>query len=98
MSKHVKRVQKTLRHVWERFRKVTLTDDHKRNLRVLVFASILNLSFALEKLLLCFDIYWGNFAWFCIYGGLALWTSWLATKDYVFDVVEHKHNDTERLL
>lgn len=61
-------------------------------------ASILNMSFAVEKILLGLGIDLGNWIWAGVYGGLAVYTTWLATKDYVMDVVEHNHNDTERLL
>lgn len=65
-----------------------LSADHKRNMKVLVIASILNISFAVEKVLLTFDIDLGNAAWAMIYGSLALCTTYIAFHDYVFDIIE----------
>lgn len=66
----------------------TLSADHKRNMKVLVIASILNISFAVEKVLLTFDIDLGNAVWAMIYGSLALATTYVALHDYVLDVIE----------
>lgn len=83
---------------WTRFRRIKLSGDAQRNFQVLMLASILNLSFAAEKVLLGFGIDLGNWAWAAIYGGLALVTTWLATHDYVHDVVEGRSTDVERVL
>lgn len=42
--------------LFSRLRKAKLSKDNVRNFRVLIIASILNLSFAIEKLLLIFGI------------------------------------------
>ena len=84
--------------IWTRFRRIQLSGDHARNLQVLLLASVLNLSFAAEKVLLGFGIDLGNWAWAAIYGGLALVTTIMATHDYIWDVVENRNTDVERIL
>jgi hypothetical protein len=84
--------------IWTRFRRTQLSGDHARNLQVLLLASVLNLSFAAEKVLLGFGIDLGNWAWAAIYGGLALVTTVMATHDYIWDVVENRNTDVERVL
>lgn len=78
--------------MFSRLRKAKLSKDNVRNFRVLIIASILNLSFAVEKLLLIFGIDLGNLAWFLIYGGLATYTTILAVHDYVQDVLEENES------
>lgn len=73
--------------ILRRFSTRKLSSDHKRNLRVLVVASILNLSFAVEKFLLIFGIDLGNIVWFLVYGLLAMYTTILAVHDYYHDVI-----------
>lgn len=78
--------------LFSHLRKVKLSKDNVRNFRVLIIASILNLSFAVEKLLLIFGIDLGNAAWFIIYGGLATYTTILAVHDYIHDVLEENES------
>ena len=84
--------------VWVKFRRAKMSGDHLRNFQVLLLASILNISFAAEKVLLGFGIDLGNWAWAGIYGGLALVTTWMAFHDYLYDVIEGHGTDVERVL
>ena len=84
--------------VWTKFRRAKMSSDHQRNFQVLLLASILNISFALEKVLLGFGIDLGNWAWAGIYGGLAVLTTWMAFHDYLYDVIEGRSTDVERVL
>jgi len=46
--------------IFDKFRATALSKDHQRNLKVLIIASLLNFSFAIEKILLSFDINMGD--------------------------------------
>ena len=83
--------------VFDKFRATALSKDHQRNLKVLIVASLLNFSFAVEKILLSFNINMGDPFWACIYGLLALYTTYVAAVDYVFDVIEDSEHPGEHL-
>jgi hypothetical protein len=79
-------------NIFSKFHNISLSSDHRRNLKVLIIASLLNISFAIEKILLSNDINLGDPFWAFVYGSLAVYTTYVATIDYIFDVVE----DSER--
>lgn len=64
--------------------------DYKRNFIILVIASLLNLSFALEKLLIILKFPLPDISWFFIYFLFSLILAIVAFYDYYHDIKEDK--------
>jgi len=75
-----------------------LTQDHKRNLHVLIIACVLNFAFAAEKL---FIITWHQLSdtvWFFVYGWFWLYLAWVATYDYIQDIKEDSNSNSNSMI
>lgn len=66
-------------------------NDNRRNFLVLVIASILNFSFALEKFFLSIGFPLPDPVWMIAYGGFGIILSVIAFYDYYHDVKEDKN-------
>lgn len=73
-----------------------LSIDHKRNLRVLVVASLLNFSFAIEKFFLSICCPLPDWVWMVTYGGLGIFLTLIAFHDYVYDLFEDNDHESYR--
>lgn len=77
----------------EMSRRGHLTKDHKRNLRLLVVACVLNFSFAFEKFCNITGHPQSDAVWFAVYGGLGVYLAYLCVHDYFMDLYEDQDND-----
>jgi hypothetical protein len=78
-------MKKAISHFITRWRGHHLSADTRRNFRILIAASSLNLSFALEKFTLVLGWALPDLFWMIAYGGLALTLAWIAFRDLAKD-------------
>lgn len=78
-------------------RKRELTKDHQRDFRVLIIATILNFSFALEKFFIVIKHPISDTTWMFVYGILGLIVGYLAIHDYIYDLHEDHIIDREHI-
>jgi len=75
-----------------------LTNDHKRNLHVLLVACVLNFSFAFEKLFIIMKNPLSDTVWFCIYGWIGLYLAIIAIYDYIQDIREDNNSNSNIIV
>ena len=85
------------RGVVERAIRALLPDD-ARNFLVLLIGSVLNFSFAGEKLCNVLGYQQTDLFWFFVYGGLGLVLTLVAVYDWRHDMREGKKTSVERII
>lgn len=75
-----------------------LNSDAKRNFKVLLVACILNISFAIEKLLNCIGMPLSDLTWFFIYGTMGIYLAYIAFHDYFHDVRDDHLDSTQNIV
>lgn len=79
------------------FRRHSLSQDEKRNLRLGGVVSIYGISFAVEKLCIVIGHPLADFWWFVIYGTLALISLIWWIEDIILDMWEHHTTEDDEL-
>lgn len=89
---------KLLKKLYKIYKQWWITKSDIRDFRIVMIASILNISFAIEKL---FIVIWNplkDIVWLFIYGALGLYLMYIAIVDYIHDEIEEEPHNTNSLL
>jgi len=79
-------------------KKFTLNKSDFRDLRIMIVAIVLNLSFAAEKLFIVIWHQQSDLVWLIVYGWLWLALSIMACIDFVHDELEEEKHETNIML
>lgn len=77
---------------------ITITKADKRDFIILLVASLLNLSFAAEKLFIICGNQQPDWVWFCVYGGIGVFLTYIAVVDFIHDEIEEEKHEGSRII
>ena len=91
-------MSKAIHHFIRRIREGHFHGNARRNFQILLTASFLNLSFALEKLMIVIGYPLPDFVWMILYATLALYLSLIAFSDLAKDMESNEENSRQNII